>query len=190
MIRHGQYRSHRAICNRYISHKNDTGSIYKHFFNSFLMDDSFSDSDFNQSYIIDTDQFADDRLLSKLILLLPTLQEVPRESFSHFDLRSNSDGKARIISDHMYALHIAYLLWKRNRKPNEAIPLTIQKTSEVIKPKIKDNRKLLRSFVQKRLTEYSRKVWYSDNLLRYCILAGYPRFAAVFKFTGCLIMSK
>ena len=87
-----------------ISHKNDTGSIYKHLFNYILMDDSFSDSDFNQSYLIDTDQFADDRLLSKLILLLPTLQEVPRESFSHFDLRSNSDGKARIISDLTYCL--------------------------------------------------------------------------------------
>ena len=84
-------------------------------------------------------------------------------------------------------LHIAYLLWKRNRKPNEAIPLTIQKTIEVIKPKIKDNRKLLRSFVQKRLTEYSLKVWYSDNLLKYGICTSALRLLG--RYSTCGIYS-
>ena len=58
----------------------------------------------------------------------------------------------------MYVSHITYLVWRKNRKLNEAIPLIIQKSIESIKPKIKENRKLLRSFVQKRLTEFSLKV--------------------------------
>ena len=136
------------------------------------MGDSYSDSDIDQSVLIDTDQFANDQLLSKLILLLPTLQEIPQETFSQHDLRGNCDGKAKIITDHMYALHVAYLFWKRNRKLDEAIPLIIQKSIEVIKPKVKENRKLLRSFVQKRLTEFSLKVSMLVYINLYYILSG------------------
>ena len=59
------------------------------------MGDSYSDSDIDQSVLIDTDQFANDQLLSKLILLLPTLQEIPQKTFSQNDLRGNCDGKAK-----------------------------------------------------------------------------------------------
>ena len=72
----------------------------------------------------------------------------------------------------MYALHVAYLFWKRNRKLDEAIPLITQKSIEVIKPKVKENRKLLRSFVQKRLTEFSLKVSMLVYINLYYILSG------------------
>ena len=64
------------------------------------MDDS-SDSDINQSDLIDTDQTAtDERLVSELIILIPTLPEISQEKFSQFDLRA--DGKAKIIADQQY----------------------------------------------------------------------------------------
>ena len=41
-----------------------------------------SDSDINQSDLIDTDQTAtDDRLVSELIILIPTLPEISQEKF-------------------------------------------------------------------------------------------------------------
>ena len=46
------------------------------------MEDS-SDSDINQSELIDTDQTAtDDRLVSELIILIPTLPDISREIFT------------------------------------------------------------------------------------------------------------
>ena len=36
----------------------------------------------------------------------------------------------------MYALHVAYLFWKKNRRLDEAIPLIIKQSIEGVKPKI------------------------------------------------------
>ena len=104
-----------------------------------------SDSDVNQSDLIDTD--TNDGLVSELIVLIPTLPEISQDKFSQSDLRA--DGKAKIISDHMYALHVAYLFWKKNRRLEEAIPLLIRQSIERVKPELKDDSKLIRSFVQK-----------------------------------------
>ena len=77
--------------------------------------------------------------------------------FSPDELRSCA-GKQDVISDHMYLLHLAYLIWKQSRKANERIPEGIQLSVENIRPKSRENRKIYKNFIQKRLSEYQLKV--------------------------------
>ena len=96
------------------------------------------------------------------LTLFQGLSTINKSTFSPTDLRGGSDldPSGKQISDHMYALHIAYLHWRKYRKLNDPIPLIIREAVAHIKPQIGDDRKLIRNFVQKRLTEYSLKVGY------------------------------
>ena len=78
---------------------------------------------------------------------------------------SDSDQSVKQIPAHNYPLHIAYLHWRKYRKLNDPIPLNIREAVILIKPQIADDRKLIRSFVQKRLTEYTLKVVTLNSIL-------------------------
>ncbi|KAI6658727.1 hypothetical protein LOD99_10940 [Oopsacas minuta] len=66
----------------------------------------------------------------------------------------------------MYLLNITYLSWKQHRKANEPIPELIRLSIENIKPKAKENHRLLRGFIQKRLSEYILKETVNAYLLK------------------------
>ena len=85
------------------------------------MEEMNYDTDSESSSIIDSEKNPADKLLTKLAPLFSPLSEIPNDKFSHFDLRGGSDRGGKLITDHMYVLHITYLVWRKNRKLNEAI---------------------------------------------------------------------
>ena len=124
------------------------------------MDNLDPDSDLDTSEIIESEDITGDNLIPKLVKHIPTLSPNIITEFSPKDLRggSSSDHTLKQIPDHIYALHIAYLDWRRYRQLNDPIPLIIREAVTLIKPQVRDDRKLICSFVQKRLTEYKLKV--------------------------------
>ena len=117
------------------------------------------DSETDVSENIDSEDMTDTTLISKLINHIPRISDINKSAFTPNDLRGGSVSKhIRQIPDHIYALHITYLQWKKYRKLNDSIPLIIREAVSNLKPQIGDDRRLIGSFVQKRLTEYSLKV--------------------------------
>ena len=123
------------------------------------MDESELETSFSDILeTFDEDKQANTELFKKLTEILPLASEISPVMFSPGELRGIAGQKGKIISEQMYILHIAYLRWKQNRKANESLPELIRLSIENIKPKIKENRQLLRRFIQKRLSEYSLMV--------------------------------
>ena len=123
------------------------------------MDESEFETSFSDSpETLDQESTVNGELSKKLTELLPLVSEISPDMFTPGDLRGIAEQKAKILSDQMYVLHVTYLSWKQHRKANEPIPELIRLSIENIKPKVKENRKLLRGFIQKRLSEYILKV--------------------------------
>ena len=104
------------------------------------------------------DIIVSDELFHKFIQILPKCSEISADMFSSQDLRGIVRQESKLISNHLYVLHIIYLNWKLCRKGNESIPDVIRHSVENIKPTTKENPKLFRNFIQKRLSEYLLKV--------------------------------
>ena len=122
-----------------------TGCNFGSFFKHEIMNDESTDESGLETSVSDLQFSLDDKvnleLFQKLIQLLPANSELNPEMFSPDELRSCA-GKQDVISDHMYSLHLAYLIWKQSRKANERILEVIQLSVENIRPKSRENRKI------------------------------------------------
>ena len=101
--------------------------------------DSF-DSETDVSEIIDSEDITVATLISKLINDIPRISAINKSVFTPNHLRGRSESKQlRQIPDHLYVLHIVYLLRKKYRKLNNPIPVIIREAVSNLKPQIGDD---------------------------------------------------
>ena len=100
------------------------------------MDTIESGSDSDESKIIDSEDITEAALIPRLANLIPAISDINKAAFSPKDLRGGPDSDIIVkqIPDHIYALHTAYLYWRKYRKLNDPIPEIIREAVALIKP--------------------------------------------------------